>query len=60
MNSLDMNKTNADRLKLLVGFLRTDDAKDMGNMEKAAAEFLELNASIVEGMADAMDEKGKP
>jgi len=55
--SLTINKSNADRLKLLIGFLRADKSPDMGNLNQAAAEFLELNASLVEGMADAMDEK---
>lgn len=55
--SLKMDKSNAERLRLLIGFLWQDDEQDMGNVEKAAAEFLKLNASLVEGMADAMDEK---
>jgi hypothetical protein len=54
--SLQMDNSNEERLKLLIGFLKGDVAPDMGNVEKAAAEFLKLNASLVVGMADALDE----
>jgi hypothetical protein len=51
-----MDNSNEERLKLLIGFINGDVAPDMGNVEKAAAEFLKLNASLVLGMADALDE----
>lgn len=54
-----MDKSNAERLRLLIGFLWQDDEPDMGNVEKAVAEFLKLNSSLVLGMADAMDERAK-
>lgn len=55
--SLKMGKTNKERLDLLIGFLDKDVAPDMGNIEKAAAEFLRLNFSLVQGIADAWDER---
>lgn len=55
--SLKMDKSNDDRLKMLISFLRADDAKDMGNVEKAAADFLENNFVLVIGVADAYDER---
>jgi hypothetical protein len=50
-------KTNADRLKTLIGFLEADVAPDLGNIEKAAADFLTNNFQLVVGVADAFDER---
>ena len=56
--SLKMEKTNKERLDLLIGFLKNDKmAEDMGNVEKAAADFLENNFQLVLGVADAFDER---
>jgi hypothetical protein len=52
-----MDKTNKERLDLLIGFLENDkEGGDMANVEKAAAEFLRLNWTYVIGIADAYDE----
>jgi hypothetical protein len=52
-----MDKSNDDRLKMLIGFIREDKAKDMGNVEKAAADFLENNFTLIIGIAEAYDER---
>ena len=48
---------NARRLETLIGFLNADVAPDLGNIEKAAADFLRNNFVLVVGVADAFDER---
>ena len=48
---------NARRLDMLIGFLEADVAPDLGNIEKAAADFLRNNFVLVVGIADAFDER---
>jgi hypothetical protein len=58
--SLRLDKSNKERLDLLIGFLENDKmAEDMGNVEKAAANFLRNNAELVIGIADYFDGEGK-
>lgn len=52
-----MDKSNDDRLKMLIGFLRADKSPDMGNVNLAAADFLANNFTLVIGTADAYDER---
>ena len=54
---LELNKSNDDRLKMLIGFLRADKSPDMGNVNLAAADFLANNFTLVIGTADAYDER---
>lgn len=55
--SLKMDKSNAERIQSLIGFLRADKEADMGNAEKAAAKVLEENFTKVVSYAEAMDER---
>ena len=48
---------NIKRLDTLIGFLNADVAPDLGNIEKAAADFLRNNFVLVVGIADAFDER---
>lgn len=62
--SQTVQKSNADRLKTFIGFLRYDSqepktiADGFSNVERAAADFIENNFALVQGMADAYHERG--
>lgn len=52
-----MASINAERLKVLITFLQDDKlGADYRNVERAAADFLANNFTLVQGIADRYDE----